>query len=119
MRDYRKLGRQLILVSWPGLVLWQIIWHAILPTPLGSGNWILALFASFPLLLLTVGVVKTRHKALTWGMFLAMLYFIVGVMECWSNADQRFAASVQIILTCGFFLGLVLFTRPALPDQAR
>ena len=117
MKDYHKIGRLLILVSWPGLVLWQLIWHAVLPAPLGSANWILAIFASLPLLIFTAGVIKTNHKQLTWGMFLAMLYFIVGVMESWSNSDQRFAAAMQVILTCGFFLGLVLFTRPVLPDQ--
>ncbi|MFT5138646.1 MAG: putative membrane protein [Lysobacterales bacterium] len=117
MRDHRKTGRHLILFSWSGLVLWQFIWHAILPVPGGNANWILAILASIPLLMFTAGVVKTRHKPLTWGMFLVMLYFIVGVMESWSNADQRFAASIQIILTCVFFLGLVLFTRPVLPDR--
>ena len=56
---------------------------------------------------------NTGHKALTWGTFLVMMYFIVGVMEVWSNAAQRMPAIVQLALTGGFFLGLVFFSRPS------
>ena len=61
---------------------------------------------------------KARQSGLTWGMFLMMIYFIIGVTETWSNTEQRIAAAVQTALACGFFLGLVLFNRPvrAEPD---
>ena len=118
MNTSRNAGRLLIRLCWAGLLVWQLAWHALIPEPAGSSNWILALIAFIPLLPLTPGVMKNRHKALAWGMFLAMLYFIVGVMEAWSNPPQRLPAIAQIILTCGFFLGLVLFNRPA-PGQAQ
>ena len=55
---------------------------------------------------------KASDRGLAWGMFLMMIYFIIGVTETWSNAEQRIAAVVQTALACGFFLGLVLFNRP-------
>lgn len=112
MGSTQNTGRKLIRLSWAGLVIWQLAWHALIPEPGGSANWILALIAIVPLIPLTPGVMNNRHRALAWGMFLAMLYFIVGVMETWSNPPQRMAAIVQIVLSCGFFLGLVLFNRP-------
>lgn len=115
MIETRNTGRQLIRFSWAGLVFWQLCWHAILPPPLGSSNWILAIVAAVPLLLLSAGVLKTRHKALVWCTFLTMLYFIIAVMETWSNAEQRIPAVIQVILSCGFFLGLLLFNRRVPP----
>lgn len=112
MNATRNTGRLLIRLCWAGLLLWQLSWHALIPEPAGNSNWILALVAVIPLLPLTPGVMKNQHKSLAWGMFLVMLYFIVGVMETWSNPPQRLPAITQIILTCGFFLGLVLFNRP-------
>ena len=102
-------------MCWMGLLLWQPGWHALLPPPLGTNSWILALLAMAPLLFLTVPILSTRQKPLAWGMFLVMMYFIVGVMETWSNDAQRIPAVIQVILCCGFFSGLVLFNRPAPP----
>ena len=72
----------------------------------------MALVALAPLLPLTPGVLHLRHRSLVWGMFLLMLYFIIGIMEGWANAPQRVAALVQVALCCGYFAGLVLVNRP-------
>jgi uncharacterized membrane protein len=106
------VGKYLIIICWVGLLLWQPGWHALLPSPTGSNNWILALLTLAPLLLFSGTVLTLRQKPLAWGMFLVMLYFIVGVMEVWSNEAQRVPAAIQVILCCGFFAGLVLINRP-------
>ena len=118
MTATRNRGRHLIIFSWAGLAIWQLCWHALLPEPMGNANWILAVVAFTPLLLLSPGVMKTQRTALSWGMFLVMMYFIVAVMEAWSNPPQRTMAVIQLILTCCYFLGLVLTNRPsqASPD---
>jgi uncharacterized membrane protein len=109
-------GRILLQLSWSGLMLWQLIWHAMLPlTGTGNSNWTLAIIAILPFLPLTPGVLKTRHRSLVLGMFLVMIYFILGVMETWANAEQRMAASVQVAITCFYFVGLVMFNRPVPP----
>ena len=95
MHGARKAGLHLLRWCWAGMVLWQLIWHAMLALPAGSGNWILAVFAAAPLMLLSRVVMKARYRGLVWGMFLMMIYFIIGVMETWSNADQRIAAVVD------------------------
>ncbi len=115
MSQLKNTGQWLIRTCWAGLVLWQIFWHGLIPPPGGNENWILAVLATIPLLVLSPGIMKTRHSTLVWGMFLAMLYFIVAVMETWSNEAQRITALIQLVLTCGFFIGLVLFNRPAQP----
>ena len=112
MPGARRAGLHLLRLCWAGMVFWQLIWHAMLAEPGGSHNWILAVIAATPLMLLSGAVMKAGDRGLAWGMFLMMIYFIIGVTETWSNAEQRIAAAVQTGLACGFFLGLVLFNRP-------
>lgn len=106
-----RLARRLVQYSWLALLAWQITWHGLLPLPLGSRSWLLALLAAAPLALLTRGVWQARHRSYFWAMFLVMLYFMAGVTEAWSNADQRAAAMLQVFLALGFFGGLVISWR--------
>lgn len=105
------MGHHLVLVSWLALMGWQIAWHGLLEPPLGNRSWILVLLATAPLLALTRGVWLARERSYFWAMFLVMLYFLVAVTEAWSNAEQRFAAIVQLLLTLSFFGGLLVIWR--------
>ena len=89
-------------------MIWQLLWHALLPVPAGSNNWILAVIALIPLLAFTKGIMKINHASLMWGAFLIMIYFSIGVMETWSNPDQRMAAIIQIVLSCLYFSAVIL-----------
>ena len=111
MTGAHKAGHTLLRLSWLGLMIWQLLWHALLPAPVGSNNWILAVIALIPLLPFTKGVMKINHASLMWGAFLIMIYFSIGVMETWSNADQRLAAIIQIVLSCAYFSGVILANR--------
>lgn len=93
------------------LLLLQPTWHLLLPDPWGSQNWILALIASLPLLLPVAGIAAGRFRSMTWGGFLAVLYFVIGVMEAWSNPDQRIPACVQIVLSLSYCGALVIYSR--------
>jgi len=84
------------------LLLLQVIWHFLLPQPWGSRNWILALVACLPLLLPVLGISRGNLRSMTWGGFLAVLYFVIGVMEAWSNPPQRFPALLQVVLALGY-----------------
>jgi len=93
------------------LLLLQPTWHFLLPGPWGSQNWILALVASLPLLLPIAGIAAGRSRSMTWGGFLAVLYFVIGVVEAWANPGQRIPACVQIVLSLGYCAALVIYSR--------
>lgn len=97
-----------VFATYLGLLLLQPTWHLLLPDPWGSQNWILALIASLPLLLPISGIAAGNFRSMTWGGFLAVLYFVIGVMEAWSNPDQRLPACVQIVLSLGY-CGVLIF----------
>ncbi len=102
------MRKSAVFASYLALLLLQIIWHGLLPQPWGSQNWILAVVAALPLLLPLAGIAAGRMRSMTWGGFLAVLYFVIGVMEAWSNPAQRIPAIIQIVLAlayCGWFAG--------------
>lgn len=117
MTGLHKTGHTLLRLSWLGLMTWQLAWHALLPVPAGSGNWIIAIIALVPLLPFTKGVMNINHSSMMWGAFLIMVYFCIGVMETWSNADQRMAAIIQIVLSCAYVSGVILANRPVRESQ--
>ena len=84
-------------------VLLQAGWHGVLQPPRGNGSWMLATFATVPLLLLLPGILGGRTRSMTWGAYLLVLYFVIGIMEAWSNPPQRIMALAQVFLTVLYF----------------
>lgn len=103
---------RLAAAAWIALILLQPLWHALLPPPLGAGNWILALVATAPLLLPARGVLQGSLRAMTWAGYLAMLYLMIGVMEAWANPPQRLPALAQVALVAVFVGAVLAFSRP-------
>ena len=87
-----------MLASYLGMLAWQIIWHGMLPAPLGAQNAWLALLASLPLLIPLFGLVRFRYRSMVWSGLLLLFYMTIGVMEAWSNPPQRGPAVLQILL---------------------
>lgn len=97
-------GARLARGAWLALLAWQWVWHAGWP----PAGWAWALAASLPLLLPLRGILTLRHRAMAWGGYLAVAYFIFAVTEAWSDPNARWPAGVQIALTCVFLAGLGL-----------
>jgi len=95
----------------------QPLWHALLPAPMGSGNWILALAALFPLLLPLKGLLKGSLRSMTWAGYLVMLYLVIGITEAWSNPAQRLPALLQTLLVGVFIAAVLVFSRPKQPGD--
>ncbi len=105
------MSQHLVLGIYLALLLLQPSWHFLLPEPWGAHNWILAVVASLPLLLPLMGIARGRFRSMTWGGFLAVLYFVIGVMEAWSNPEQRIPAIVQIVLALSYCGALASYAR--------
>ncbi len=97
--------------SYLALLALQPLWHALLPRPMGSGNWILGLAAVAPLLLPLRGLLAGSLRSMTWAGYLVMLYLVIGVMEAWSNPEQRIPALAQVLLVVVFTASLLSFSR--------
>jgi len=104
-------SRLLISGSYLALIILQAVWHALLPRPLGAGNWWLAVLATVPLMLPLRGVLSGSLRSMTWAGYLVMLYLVVGVMEAWSNPPQRAPALAQTMLVVIFVGAVLAFSR--------
>ena len=104
-------SERIVILSYLAVLALQVVWHALLPEPLGKQNWILAAVALFPLLFPLAGILAKRGRSMTWGAYLLVLYFIIAIMEIWSNPSERIPAIVQLILTVSYFTALVQLTR--------
>ena len=67
--------------------------------------------AALPLLLPLPGIVMLRPRALVWGGYLALLYFMFGVMEWWSAPGQWLMAAAETVLSTAYLLALARATR--------
>ena len=93
------------------VLILQPVWHGLLPPPHGNHNFWLALIATLPLVLPLRGILAGSIRSMTWGGYLVVLYFVIGVMEAWSNPPQRIPAVLQISFTLLYVTSLVLLTR--------
>ncbi|KAA9129595.1 DUF2069 domain-containing protein [Marinihelvus fidelis] len=107
----RKAALQAARVLYVMLLAWQPLWLAVIPAPAGKQAWPLALLATVPLLLPLPGVLARRPRALVWAGYLALLYFMFGVMEWWSAANQQWTAGVETLLASTFLVALAVATR--------
>lgn len=87
-----------MLAAYLGTLAWQLIWHGLLPSPLGAGNLWLVLLACLPLLIPLPGLARKKYRSMIWAGLLLMLYMTIGIMEVWSNPPQRIPALVQVAL---------------------
>lgn len=109
--------QRLVAVFYLAVFVLQIVWHGFLPEPSGNQNWALALLAALPLALPLAGILAGRVRSMTWGGYLLVLYFTIGVMEVWSNPAQRAPALAQVTLVLLYVACLVWFTRRNRPGR--
>ena len=106
-----SFNHAIIICTYLSLLLWQLVWHTLLPAPTGAGLLWLGLLAAIPLLLPLNGILKGRIRSMTWGGYLLMLYLVIAVMEAWSNAPQRIPALIQTALVIICIYGILAFSR--------
>ncbi|MBT8047805.1 MAG: DUF2069 domain-containing protein [Xanthomonadales bacterium] len=110
-------SRGLLTACYLALAGLQLLWHGLLPQPAGNQSWLLAAIAVAPLLLPLKGLLAGSLRSMTWAGYLVILYLIIGVMEAWSNPDQRIPALAQIILVTVYVGSLLKFSRLRRPGS--
>ena len=100
-----------VITAYLALILLQVLWHFLLPPPMGNANAWLAIAASLPLLFPLKGILQQRIRSMTWGGFLVVLYFVIGIMEAWTSAAQRLPALTQVAVCLVYVFLLAWLTR--------
>ena len=95
------LGTLVLLVAWYG-------WLA--PSPHFPVVIVLLVFV-LPLLAPLRGLLHGRSYTFSWSCFLALLYFMHGIVEAYSAATTRYLGLIEILLTAMWFLGALAYVR--------
>lgn len=106
----QKTLERIALVGFLGLIFFmmaRIIW--LVPEPSLPRSFLLILLVG-PLMFPLRGMLHGRHYTYGWSMFLALLYFCIGVVFA-ADAGERWQGLVVILLSGMWFFGCMLFLR--------
>lgn len=109
--DRERLARINAGGAWLGLLAWFWIWLALLPQPAGKQSTALALAVTVLMLLPLRGILAGATRSLIWGAYLALLWFIFGVVELWSAAGEAWSAGLTIALAILYLVAAAWLTR--------
>ena len=102
-----RIGAGFTLIA---LIFVCLAWEGWLAPLKPEGSMLI--LKALPLLLPLFGILKGRRYTYQWASMFILLYFIEGVVRAW--ADQGISArlaSVEIVLTAGFFMCAIFYAR--------
>lgn len=98
------------LLGFLGLVLFLILRTGWLSPPAEFPKSFALLLLVGPLMFPLRGMLHGRHYTYGWSMFLALLYFVVGVVYA-ASPENRWHGFLVIGLSAMWFFGCMLFLR--------
>ena len=101
----------LTLLGYFGLLILLSVWTVYLAPPTIFPISIVLLFYVGPLLIPLRGLLYGKLYTHAWVHFMALFYFIVGVMVAAGNAEERNYALAQVVLSILMFVGSMMYVR--------
>ncbi|MFO7603772.1 MAG: DUF2069 domain-containing protein [Gammaproteobacteria bacterium] len=115
----RHFYRWLTLLSYFGLLLLLMLWFTWLAPSQTVPTSLMLLLVLGPLMFPLRGLLYGRTYTYAWSSLLILAYFIHGVVEAYANPQVRILAVLEIILTCLFYIGAILYPRHHNREVAR
>ncbi|TAK59631.1 DUF2069 domain-containing protein [Methylobacter sp.] len=99
------------LVGFFGLFALLMLWNTILAPSTRFPVALVLLVTVTPLLLPMRGLLDRKPRSCAWAAYVSLIYFLHGTAEAYVNADERFYASLEIMLSLMLFLGSAFYVR--------
>lgn len=99
------------LAGFFGLFALLMLWHTVLGPSSRFPVALVLLITVTPLLLPMRGLLARNLKSCAWAAYLSLLYFVHGSVEAYVNADERFYALMETLLSLMLFFGCSFFIR--------
>lgn len=104
------LGKWLTLTGYFSLLMGLFAWHLIIEPPAKHLISIIIFFQLGPLMFPLFGLLNGKQYTHAWSMYLAILYFVIGVW--YAGHDEDLWIGLYVIFTSLlFFSGCVIYTR--------
>ena len=103
--------RRLTLLSYFALLILLALWFTWLAPSKTIPTSLVLLFGIGPLMFPLRGLLYGKTYTYAWSSFLIMAYFIHGVVEAYADPQVRLLAFIEIILSCLFYIGAILYPK--------
>jgi uncharacterized membrane protein len=94
-----------------GLIVLLLAWLGWLSPPATLPISVAMFLMLVPLLFPLRGILHGRPYTFAWASFLAMFYFIHGVVEAYSTPTDRWLALLEVVLSIAFYGGSMFYAR--------
>ena len=101
-------ARRVTLFGLAGLIVLNAAWHLWLAPSPRFPVWLMLSLFVLPLLLPLQGVLTGKLYTHRWLPFLALFYFMHGVVESIANPGERHLAVAEALLSAALFAGGVV-----------
>ena len=101
----------LTLFGYFGTLALLTAWYSWLAPPTHFPTALVLMMVLLPLLFPLRGLLHGRKYTFAWSCFLALLYFIHGVMEAYSSEVTRHLGLVEVLCTSVWFLAAMAYVR--------
>lgn len=105
-----QLSRWLTLSGYFGLIIGIYAWHMLIDQTENHLLSFILIFQLGPLMFPLRGLLHGKPYTHAWSMYLAILYFIVGIWYASAEPSMMFGLYVTVA-SLMFFAGTVLYTR--------
>lgn len=116
-RNHATLWRNVALTAYLGLFVLIITWNIFIAPPEKYPLALILILLLIPLLFPLRGMLHGRRYTYAWSSMLALLYFIIGVADAWSDPVDRVYGLLMTMLSIGWFTGAILYVRLGRPGQ--
>lgn len=105
-----KVSRLLAALGYFGLLACLIIYNGFIADLHGANPWVIASVVPLPLLIFLPGIVMGHIRTHAWLCFAINLYFIYGVLVCFTP-DQKIYGGLLVGTSVLFFLAALGYVR--------
>ena len=113
-----KLTRALALIGYFGIWILLPLWYGWLAPSVFFGMLAIP-FLCLPLVFPLVGLIKGKIYTHQWSAYVSLLYFMHGIVETYSEPDQRLYGILEILLSLMWFVGAIYYPRFAHAHQQK
>lgn len=101
----------LTLIGFFGTFILLVAWYSWLAPSTHFPVSLVLLVVGLPLFTPMRGILHERRYTISWSCFLAMLYFIHGVVEAWHSDVTRYLGLAEILFTTLWFMSAMFYVK--------
>jgi uncharacterized membrane protein len=109
--NMKMLTRVTAMSGYFGLWILLPLWYGWLAPSTHFPPGMAIAFLLTPLVFPLLGIIKGTPYTYVWSAYVSLLYFMHGIGETYSEPDQRWYGSLEILFSLMWFSGAIFYSR--------